>query len=106
MAQMLDPDHHRERLYRQTTRCYDLLENGDEEGAKLLSGIVQILGRVEELMLKVGNASEQQTGSSVRKYAAAFTKADAVGRGAKYGPDTSTDRPDDDSTPSWMDEPA
>jgi hypothetical protein len=84
----LDPLNVNERLYRQIAKLLDQLEEGDtEEGGITIPQRINALiavGRVQIMFANLRKAAANESGdpgSEVRKYSAAFSKANGARRG-------------------------
>ena len=99
-----DPLKINERLYKQIGKLLDDLEGADRDEVMTTPQRIQALiavGRILTIFasLKKGDFEYGNTGSAVRKYAAAFARPDAA-RGGKGGPRSNAlraDRGADDS---------
>ena len=100
-TQRLDPDDHKGRLYKQTTKLYERLENDAQIGWIDLAERVQLLMKIEEGFVKFGKENDTVAGTTVRKYSRAFDAtrrraADARGGAAAAAADTVPWADDDD----------
>lgn len=102
MPNVFDPEQVNQRLYRQISVLLRQLEDDDPEEGMItirerIAGLIAI-GRIQQLFITMRKATgDVGAGSTVQKFAAAFTTPDAIGGGAK---DTGRYNPEPDN---WFD---
>jgi hypothetical protein len=81
MPQALDPDQHRERMYRLTTRWIEKLEASAEHASvEDLGDSLKLLGEIMLKFEKDQHSEQTSAGATVRKYQTTF-KGDGASRG-------------------------
>lgn len=104
MPNVFDPEQVNQRLYKQISVLLRQLEDDDPDEGNItirerIAGLIAI-GRIQQLFITMRKATgDVGAGSTVQKFAAAFTAPNAVGGGAK---DTGRER-DNPEPDDWFD---